>query len=217
MKQRWHWRAVASFDITKGEHILSVFAEFYNACLVHPLYYSRKVHTVQSSLPVLFFHQFQPVYVPIKLNYGLHLEKKRLSEGFSKINWSEEYGDPSEETLLLPMLYADIDFWKSERLYSPLPNNETTSLLPSSLTIYFAGARRSVFWSLTVYSRSLFQKSISVEAEYALENSKNAFLTAGVDANHNSILWEHTQACVFMWRYVQIRRLRFVSVYKNLN
>lgn len=41
MKQRWHWRAVASFDITKGEHILSVFGK--KSCLrIDRIYVTNK-------------------------------------------------------------------------------------------------------------------------------------------------------------------------------
>ena len=119
-------------------------------------------------------------------------EKKHLFEGFSKINWSEEYGTPSEEALLLPMLYADIDFWKSERLYT-VSDQKADRLAPAKYIVSEDGSKDVV--SLFGSGRFCEQNgTLAIEAEYALENSQNAFLTAGVDANHNSILWEHTQA-----------------------
>lgn len=119
-------------------------------------------------------------------------EKIYLSEEFSKINWDEEYGTPSEETLLLPMLYADLDFWKGERLYT-VSDQKMDRLAPEKYSVGEDGSK-DVF---PLFGSGCFHEqdgTLAIEAEYALENSQNAFLTAGVDANHNSILWEHTQA-----------------------
>lgn len=104
--------------------------------------------------------------------------------------WQELYGNPQEKDLLLPMLYADPDFWKGERLYTPSDARENR--LGKEKYGTGSDGKKNIFCK---FGSGLFVEcngKIAIEAEYALENSENAYLTASATAE--ALTWSHTQA-----------------------
>lgn len=104
--------------------------------------------------------------------------------------WKEACGDLPDEFLRLPMLYAGPDFWKMNRLYV---RSEGRADIPGKKKYAFAqGEPKNLF---QIFGSGLFEGEggkVAIEAEYALEDSRNAWLTPSVpDGNRR---WRHTQA-----------------------
>lgn len=111
-------------------------------------------------------------------------------EGEQNAFWQELYGKPSDKDLLLPMLYAAPDFWKSERLYARSDEREN-SLGESKYRIGPDGTKNM----FRLFGEGLFEEEdgiVAFEAEYTLENSENAYLTPSVP--DGKVFWCHTQA-----------------------
>lgn len=104
--------------------------------------------------------------------------------------WRELYGYPSDRELMLPMLYAAPDFWKTERLYTR--SDEKENRLGAARYACCQGGMKNIFHQ---FGEGLFMEDngiVAFEAEYALENSENAYLTASVP--DGKYYWSHTQA-----------------------
>ena len=110
-----------------------------------------------------------------------------LGESASELRQSF-YGIDIEEVPQLPMLYAPADFWETERLYTCSDTRENRPGKREYPTD--DRGRKNVF---AHFGSGIFTEQggrISIEAEYALENSANAWLKP--DAM--GITWTHTQA-----------------------
>lgn len=89
---------------------------------------------------------------------------------------------------LLPMLYAKRDFWSTNRLYvrsDERPNGiGKLKYQPDSL------GRKNVF---SEFGKGIIKENdgvLAIEAEWALENSENAYITQCADGS----IWSHTQS-----------------------
>ena len=104
--------------------------------------------------------------------------------------WKEACADPSEEILRLPMLYAGPDFWETDRLY--VRSEERPDIPGKKKYDFVPGGPKNLF---RLFGSGLFEEEggkVAIEAEYALEDSRNAWLTPSVpDGNRR---WRHTQA-----------------------
>ncbi len=117
-------------------------------------------------------------------------ENDRENMGVQEEFWEELYGKPKEEELLLPMLYASPSFWKTERLYAR--SDERENRLGRRKYLSQPDGTKDVF---AQFGEGIFMEQagrIFIEAEYALENSENAYLTASLP--DGKYVWQHTQA-----------------------
>ncbi len=101
------------------------------------------------------------------------------------------YQSTPEAVPLLPVLYADTSFWKTDRLYVRSDEVQQARLGKAK---YLADAKgyKNVF---DLFGEGYFAAQggrIAIGAEYALENSPYAYLTPGLC--DNNILWTHTQS-----------------------
>lgn len=104
--------------------------------------------------------------------------------------WRELYGNPADRELLLPMLYAAPDFWKTERLYTR--SDEKENRLGAVRYTCCQDGTKDI---LHQFGEGLFMEVDGIaafEAEYALENSENAYVTASLP--DGKYYWSHTQA-----------------------
>lgn len=104
--------------------------------------------------------------------------------------WRELYGNPADRELLLPMLYAAPDFWKTERLYTR--SDEKENRLGAVRYTCCQDGTKDI---LHQFGKGLFMEVDGIaafEAEYALENSENAYVTASLP--DGKYYWSHTQA-----------------------
>lgn len=88
----------------------------------------------------------------------------------------------------LAMLYADRDFWNTDRLY--IQSDEYPNGIGKVKYQPNSEGRKNVF---DEFGSGIFQENngvLAIEAELALENSKNAYLTQGSDGS----VWSHTQS-----------------------
>ncbi len=100
------------------------------------------------------------------------------------------YADTPDKPLELPMLYADRDFWKIDRLYIKSDEKQEKK---AKATKYFCDnkGKKNVF---AEFGTGYFVESeggISIETEYSMENSKYAYTKKSSD---NEYEWVHTQA-----------------------
>ena len=100
------------------------------------------------------------------------------------------YSGVPEQLEPLPMLYADADFWKTDRLYIK-SDQRRQRMAKRKKYLYDSNGRKNVFEEFGSGAFLETEGKISIEAEYALENSTNAYITADADGG---ILWTHTQA-----------------------
>lgn len=120
-------------------------------------------------------------------------EDDRMPESAREVQaafWRELYGSPADKELLLPMLYAAPDFWKTERLYAR--SDEKENRLGNIKYRTRADGTKDVFQE---FGNGLFEEQdgvVAIEAEYALENSENAYLTPSVP--NGKYCWSHTQS-----------------------
>ncbi len=101
------------------------------------------------------------------------------------------YGKPGYVLPLLPMLYADKEFWTVNRLYL-LSDEREQKVMGEPRYLPDADGAKNVF---AEFGKGAFREEdgrIAIEAEYALENSENAYLTP--DRESGKIFWSHTQA-----------------------
>ena len=104
--------------------------------------------------------------------------------------WREAYGNPDEEALRLPMLYAGPDFWEIDRLYTKSDERADTPGKKKYDSV--PGKPKNLF---RLFGSGMFEEEngkVAIEAEYALENSSNAWLTPSIPDGCRS--WRHTQA-----------------------
>ncbi len=117
--------------------------------------------------------------------------REMLLPSFQKeIFWREAYGNPDEEALRLPMLYAGLDFWKIDRLYTK--SDERPDAPGKKKYDSVRGSLKNLF---RLFGSGIFEEEegkVAIEAEYALENSQNAWLTPSIPDGCRS--WRHTQA-----------------------
>lgn len=101
------------------------------------------------------------------------------------------YQNVPEYLPLLPMLYADQEFWNINRLYIRSDEKEQ-EYLNSAKYITDVNGKKNVF---AEFGSGFFMESdgvLAIEAEYALENSQNAYLTPALF--DDTLNWTHTQA-----------------------
>lgn len=103
----------------------------------------------------------------------------------------EIYGCADERVKPLPVLYADKEFWKTDRLY--VKSDELPQDIPGDAKYqYGADGGKNIFRE---FGKGIFTEEggrLSIEAEYALENTENAYLTP--DILEEKVYWSHTQA-----------------------
>ncbi len=118
------------------------------------------------------------------------LRYRREQETQNTEKWHEIYGNPRKELLLLPMLYAPIDFWEKERLYTR--SEERAEILGKEKYKTDCNSRKNVFEH---FGKGVFLEEngiLEIEAEYALEQSENAYLTKAKTIGREC--FTHTQA-----------------------
>lgn len=104
---------------------------------------------------------------------------------------TEQYRTEFEEVDLPRIIYADKNFWKYNRLYMP---NEEYGQQHLGEKKYMADSNGGKD-IISKFGCGVFEEKdgkIAIEAEYALEESENAYLTKSMDGQDN--VWSHTQS-----------------------
>lgn len=134
-------------------------------------------------------------------------KKKKTYFGFSsvhdpadepKVSWEELNALQrgmylAEDHDILPdVVYADRDFWNYNRIY--MKNDTVRHNVPGRRTYGAYYSANDISDLTSLFGSGMFYETdgrLAIEAEYALENSKNAFLTPDKTGN---IYWTHVRA-----------------------
>lgn len=102
------------------------------------------------------------------------------------------YGYEEKQIPLLPVVYAAKDFWEKDILYM---KNEQYSQKTLGKKKYTAESKMRDGGIFSLFGEGVFQETdgiLAIEAEFALENSPNAYLTESLDGREAG--WSHLQA-----------------------
>lgn len=140
-------------------------------------------------------------------------EKKDTFFGFSSVHYGMDMPNvnldeldelqknmymASDNNILPDVVYADKEFWKYNRIYMKNDKIEQTAPGVRRYEGYYfrsvSAQRNDVKCIADMFGTGVFQEKdgiLALEAEYALENSENAYLTPD---NNGRIYWSHARA-----------------------